>query len=313
MANTFNTAISDEYKYRINKVFDYIESHIGNNFTLEELANVATFSKFHFHRIFQALVGETPFQFILRTRLEKAATQLIYSPKTDITEIAHLCGFSDLSVFSRNFKNRFNLSPSEYRKRKNSNLSQIKGNSKQIENKTSMYFCSVTKSIQWRTTMKINEKIEVKELQDMTVAYLRYVGPYKGNENLFEELWGKMCGWAGARGLMQQKDLKFIVMYHDDPSVTDEKQLRMSVCLTVPKDTKVDGEIGKMHISGGKYLMARFKLNANEFQQAWEYVYGEWLPNSGFQPDDKPCFEMYPEAPENGKYLVDICVPVKPL
>lgn len=113
MANTFNTAISDEYKYRINKVFDYIESHIGDNFTLEELANVATFSKFHFHRIFQALVGETPFQFILRTRLEKAATQLIYSPKSDITEIAQLCGFSDLSVFSRNFKSRFNLSPSE--------------------------------------------------------------------------------------------------------------------------------------------------------------------------------------------------------
>lgn len=62
-----------EYLSRINKTFDYIELHLEKPMTLEELATVANFSKFHFSRIFQSIVGETPFQFILCVRLEKAA------------------------------------------------------------------------------------------------------------------------------------------------------------------------------------------------------------------------------------------------
>ena len=58
--------VSTEYIFRINKTFDYIESNIEKPMTLEELATVANFSKFHFSRIFQSIAGETPFQFILR-------------------------------------------------------------------------------------------------------------------------------------------------------------------------------------------------------------------------------------------------------
>lgn len=61
-----------EYKSRINRVFDYIEKNIEKQFSLVELASQASFSKYHFDRIFLAMVGETPFQFINRVRLEKA-------------------------------------------------------------------------------------------------------------------------------------------------------------------------------------------------------------------------------------------------
>jgi AraC family transcriptional regulator len=67
-----------------------------------------------------------------------------------------------------------------------------------------------------------------------------------------------------------------------------------------------------MEIEDAKYVIARFELGAQDFQEAWSWVYGQWLPTSGYQPDDKPCFEMYPEAPKDGKFIVDICVPVKP-
>jgi len=304
--------IESEYKSRINRTFDYIETNLEKPFTLEELANIANFSKFHFNRIFQGVVGETPFQFVLRLRLEKAASLISTNKADSITEIAMKCGFADISIFSRNFKNYFEKTATQYRNEK-SNLSQLNSNTKQLTDKTSMYFCTDLNKIKWRTNMKLNKSVEVKELPKMTVAYIRHIGPYKGDEKLFEKLWNKLFTWAGPRGLIGGPNFKSLIIYHDDPNVTLEDKLRMSICITVPKETKIDGEIGKMEIEAAKYVIARFEVTASEFQQAWEWIYGQWFPSSGYQPDDKPCFEMYPEEPKNGKFIVDICVPVKPI
>jgi AraC family transcriptional regulator len=301
-----------EYKSRINKTFDYIENNLEKPFTLDELASVASFSKFHFSRIFQAMTGETPFQFILRVRLEKAASLIRTQNNESITQVAFRCGFSDLSIFSRNFRNLFGCAPSRYRMQK-SNLSQTDSNHQQAEERPSVYFCFELNTIKFKSNMRTNKSVEVKELPKMTVAYLRHIGPYKGNEKLFENLWNRLFAWAGPRGLIGGRDFKSLVIYHDDPNITDEQKLRMSLCITVPADTKVDGEMGKMDIEAAKYMIARFEVTASEFQEAWEWIYGQWLPSSGYVPDDKPCFEMYPEEPKDGKFVVDICVPVKPL
>jgi AraC family transcriptional regulator len=308
-------ALSSEYISRINKTFDYIELNLEKPMTLEELATVANFSKFHFSRIFQSIVGETPFQFILRIRIEKAATLILTNKKESISEIAYKCGFSDISIFSRNFKNYFQVSASQYRAKKSnkSNLSQHERNIHQTEEKPSLYFCPEIKTIKWRTNMKLNKSVEVKELPKMTVAYIRHIGPYQGDDKLFESIWNRLFSWAGPRGLIGGKDFKSLVIYHDDPNVTTGDKLRMSVCITVPEGTKVEGEVGKMVIDSAKYVIARFELTAQDFQQAWEWIYGQWFPTSGYQPDDKPCFEMYPEEPKDGKFIVDICVPVKPI
>jgi hypothetical protein len=53
-----------------------------------------------------------------------------------------------------------------------------------------------------------------------------------------------------------------------------------------------------------------------DYQPAWNFIYGTWLPESGFQPDDRLCYESYPmdvQATVPDKHVVDICVPVKPL
>ena len=308
-------ATNTEYISRINKTFDYIEWNLDKQMTLEQLAAAANFSKFHFNRIFLSIVGETPFQFILRVRLEKAAMLIHNNPKKSISEIASDCGFTDISIFSRNFKAHFKVSASQYRANKsnNSNLSQVDSNKHQSHQTASQYFCPEFQTIKWRTNMQLNKSVEVKELPKMTVAYIRHIGPYKGNDALFEGIWNKLFSWAGPRGLIGGKDFKSLVVYHDDPNVTVEDKLRMSVCITVPPATKVEGAVGKMDIEAARYVICRFEVNAQQFQQAWDWVYGEWFPASGYQPDDKPCFEMYPEEPKNGLFVVDICVPVKPL
>lgn len=323
-----NKYLREEYISRINSVIDYIETNIDEDLSLENLAKIASFSRFHFHRIFRTMVGETLNQFIQRVRIEKAASQLINNPKKSITEIAFDCGFSGSAAFARAFKDKFQMNASDWRLGGHLNNRKIRktiSKNHQIFSKiredfdiSSYYIDSETQNQTWRIKMKDKSKIqvEVKNMPESNVAYIRHIGPYKGDTKLFESLFNKLMKWAGPRGLLRFPETKCLCVYYDDPKITDEDKLRLDVCITVPADTPVDGEVGKMTISSGKYAVARFEITSEEFQEAWDTVYSVWLPESGYQPDDKPCYEIYhndpKEHPEN-KCIVDICIPVKPL
>jgi AraC family transcriptional regulator len=60
-------------------------------------------------------------------------------------------------------------------------------------------------------------------------------------------------------------------------------------------------------------MVASFELKPHQFQEAWTWIFGQWFPESGYQPADGQPFEMYSKEPENGICPVDICIPVKPL
>lgn len=318
-------SIQDRYKQsskeiyiaRINRVLDYIENNIDKELDLDLLSKIAGFSKYHFHRLFSVLIGETLNSFIKRLRIEKAASMLIDNPKVSITTIALHCGFSSLQTFSRSFNEHFNMSASKFRNegyKKVSKNSKTKSN-KWKENITSFEYIQ-SKILKERRSYKMKAEVKVKSIPDLHVAYIRHIGPYKGNTKLFEELFGKLKKWAGPRGLLQFPKTKAIAVYHDDPKVTDEANLRLSICITVPEDTEVDGEICKMVIPGGKYAVARFRLKADQYEDAWQSLIGGWLPESGYQPDDRPCYEDYindPKEHPRNIHIVDFYFPVKPL
>ena len=159
-------------------------------------------------------------------------------------------------------------------------------------------------------------KVVVKDCQEKTVVYVRHIGPYKENPELFSSLMQKLCAWAGPRNLLHFPDTEFIIIYHDNPEITDENKLRISVCITASASTPVEGEIGKMVIPAGKYAFTRFRLGSTGYQEAWNWVYGQWLPTSGYAPDDRPCYEQYYNGPDDnpeGLMDLDIVVPIKPL
>mgnify|MGYP000849107238 CR=1 FL=1 len=332
-----------EYKARINAVMDYIQNNLHKPLSLNELARVANFSPYHFHRIFSSIVGETLNSFIQRLRIEKAASMLKANPKKSITEIALDYGFSSSASFARLFKETYRMSASLWRSggyeqfskigKTQSKIGKTVSNDCKEQSSSSQYF-SISNSenggakpsnwmenfnYQFRRTqmsLKPEPTVEVKTIPAFSVAYIRHIGPYKGNDQLFKDLLGKLMTWAGPRGLLGQPDLKVICAYHDEPEITDEQKLRISLGISVPKDFKVDGEFGKMEISEGKYAVDHFEINSNQFQDAWDYICGEWLPQSGYQMDDGLCYELYlndpAEHPEN-KHIVDIHVPIKPL
>jgi len=325
------TSRRHEYMARINRVIDYIEAHLAEELSLEVLAKVACFSSFHFHRIFSAMTGETLNAFVRRLRVEKAASLLLANPSRSITEVALDAGFSSPSVFARVFKESFGMSALEWlrqspeersRTQKDRKIGQAFSNPWKAENFVIQHLQRMTEgSNTARITMnpssdrKLTASVTVTEFEPRHVIYVRHVGAYAGLAQVFEGLFGRLYAFAGPRGLLGP-NAETMCVYHDDPSVCDEEKLRVDACLTVPPDTVVSGEIGKMVVPGGKYAVGRFELGMDEYSLAWAAMSGGWLPESGYQFDDRVTFEIYRNNPEEhpeGKCVVDICIPVKPL
>jgi len=209
--------LREEYVSRINCVIDYIESNTGTELSLEGIAGVASFSPFHFHRIFRAMVGETLNHYIQRIRIEKAAAKLIRNPKKSITQIALECGFSSSAAFARVFRETFNMSASEWRSERHLQYRKIrKTDSKEGQalskiqkdfDVSSEYIYSETQNQIWRIKMKDKPQIQadvvVKDIPELQVAYVRHIGPYKGDSELFGKLFEKLMTWAGPRDLIR--------------------------------------------------------------------------------------------------------------
>ncbi len=307
-----------EYVGRVNRVIDYVRANLTGDLRLETLARVASFSPFHFHRVFKSISGETLNDFIRRVRVSTAAMRLLSNPKLSITDVAVGCGYSSPSTFAREFRRAFGTSASEFRRggrdatRK---IRQLAGKNGQDESKNEKDIAdgppyTSDHSSRRRTTMKFS--VEVKQMPEWNVVYARHIGAY----NKIGEAFDRVFKWAGPRGLVRFPETKSLAIYHDSPEVTDPSKLRSDACLTVPAGTKVDGEIGAMKVPGGLFAVAHVEIDVTQFGEAWDKLIGEWMPKSGYQPDDRMCYELYlndPDTHPEKKWLVDICEPVRPL
>ncbi|WDE11585.1 helix-turn-helix domain-containing protein [Thalassomonas haliotis] len=161
---------SNEYKRRINAVLDHLDQHYASEQGLETLAGIANFSPFHFHRIFKAILGESLYKDIQHIRIEKAAHQLKFQQQKSITAIALDCGFNSSAAFARTFKEYFAMSATAWRK----------------NSIASMYIDPETNHAQWNLDMlsRKNVTIEVSDLPEVQLAYLRHIGPLKGQKKV---------------------------------------------------------------------------------------------------------------------------------
>ncbi len=99
------------YTARVNRVMDHIEAHLDETLDLYALAGIAQLSPFHFHRLFQALTGETLADRVRRRRLEVAAGRLLMRPDSTALRIALDVGFNSAEAFTRAFRAHFGVTP----------------------------------------------------------------------------------------------------------------------------------------------------------------------------------------------------------
>jgi AraC family transcriptional regulator len=295
-----------DYKKRVCQAMDFISRNLDRELSLEEIAQSACFSAFHFHRIFRIVVGETVGEFIRRLRLEWAANRLLSNRQDSITTIALDCGFSSSQNFAKAFRTHFDISPSEYRKSKRGNMNSNERNEISLQT----LYNSIEELVDSTNLDRSeNMKAEVKPMPEYHVAYVRKMGPY-GQETC-EKAFGELMQWAAPRGLLDQGTM--LGLYWDNPEVTPAEKCRTDACISVPEETLPEGSVGIQKIEGGPYAVCRFEITADGFAGAWEEAFG-WLIKNGYECEDRPCYELYhnngDEHPE-GKWIVDICIPLK--
>lgn len=276
----------EDYHERINLIIEYINNHLDENIDLGKLADMSHFSRFHFHRIAKAFLGEPVGSFITRMRIETAARLLRYTD-IPVMDIAYKVGYDVPSSLSKTFKQFYGISPNDYR-----------------NNKT----FTIMKPFQVKPELKLEEKVSV--FGDKQVLYVRLTGDYIKND--YCGAWQKLWQFVFSEKI-KITEAEFICIYHDDPKVTESGKLRTDVCLVINKQVSPKGEIGVKTIRGGRYVVYTYEGPYENLGSVYDTIYGKYIPEGGYAIDQKPGFEKYLNSPEDTapeKLLTEIYVPV---
>lgn len=153
----------------------------------------------------------------------------------------------------------------------------------------------------------MNAKPEIREVSKMNLAYVSGMGP----QNL-QAAYEKLIRWARPKGLLH-RETKMITVYHDSFKVTEAEKVRMSASLLLKEPVKAEGEIALMTIDGGKFIVAGFEIELNEFEKSWTALF-LWMNENGYRKADRNPFELYHndfnDHPEK-KAIVDFYIPIE--
>jgi AraC family transcriptional regulator len=234
-----------------------------------------------------------------------------------VLEVALDHGFASAATFARAFRARFGMSATEWRRggaeRWPARRRLQRKLGKQLR-KPGNAWPRPASHTRPRRTKEATMTIRVEEQPARHVVYMRNVGPYGAHG--IPELWRRLHQWLETRGLSVDTTVRLGVS-HDDPAVTPAEKCRYDACLVVPADFPADRWVNVTDIPGGRYAVTEFVGTALEIEAAWHRIFSEWLPTSGYQPDDRPCFELYRGDPavdaKSRRFRCDRCLPVKAL
>lgn len=288
------------YKERILRVLVHIQRHLDDEISLDDLADVACFSPYHFHRIFSGMVGESVKEHIRRLRLERAAQRLRFTGQP-IVDIALGAGYDAHEAFTRAFRQMFDESPQEFRKR---HRPLAYG-----PTRTGVHFSADGTVGDFDPVQRGGTfEARIETLPATRLAFVRHTGPY----NQVGGAWRRLMAWAGPRGLFGAS-LRLIGVVHDDPEITAPERVRYDAGLVVGEQVAPEGEIGVQTIEEGRFAVARHKGPYDTLGATYVRLCGEWAPRAGHELRSAPALELYLNspgmtAPEN--LLTDVYVPV---
>ncbi len=275
-----------DYQARLNRVLDFIHDHLDNDLDLNRLAEVACLSPYHWHRIYHGMLGETVAATVRRLRLHRAAGDLVRSNK-GLREIARTCGFHSTQSFSRVFRSAFGITPGAYRTRG----------------------IPSTHSLELKEPTHAMYTVTIREFPPAHALTIAHTGSYMTISRAFDQL----SGWIAAHGARSQA-ARMVGIFYDDPSVVPEDQLRSRAGVILPIDLAPEPPVERTVIPGGRYAVVRHQGPYAELYPVYQWLYGQWLPQSGEVPADAPAFEEYLNTPMDTAppdLLTDICVPLR--
>ncbi|OBP13200.1 hypothetical protein A5320_19295 [Rheinheimera sp. SA_1] len=274
---------SMQYQQRFQRVIDYIYQHLSEDLTLEQLAEQAWMSPWHFHRTYRLLAEEPVNMTVRRLRLQSAAGQLLRS-ELSLLQIARQLRYSSAEALSRAFRKQYGVSPQLY---KQQHRHQLTADASVEEFKNMMLQPSAQPDLQ-------AYPIEIQPFDTISLIGLPHQGDYLGIGQTFD----KLAMLAGAAGLLGQHS-RFFGLYYDDPLTVPAKDQRALACVSVPADTKLNpsqpgaGQLQYLTLPQGTTVSLLFQGDYAQLEQPYNWLFGQWLPHSGEELADFPPFEEY--------------------
>lgn len=287
----------NDYGVRINRALNYAQKKLPHHIELEEVAKIAAFSPYYFHRIFFLMVGENFSEFMRKRRLEWAAIELLTSHRR-IIDISLEVGFESQESFSRAFKNYFKVTPAKFRK------DRYKPKEKHFSLHDVFY-------------IKKGEimKPEIIEKESFTVIGLVQTYDAPDFKKAFDQ-------WEIFKKKSQQADiLKTDMLYGISliPISTYKQQnctgifKYLTACQKIDKETKIPEDMITLEIPKQKYAKYTFKGPISGFQAFITNIWMYYLPASGLEVIEAPEIEVYDKRIniESHESEMDYLIPIK--
>ena len=256
-----------------NDIMYYIYTHIDTNIDIEELSIDLNISKFHMHRVFKEAFDKNIYESIKSIRLQKASNLILTNRYSTISDIAKLCGYSSQSTFIKVFKDRFNMTPKEWRKGGYKNYSD---------------------EILSQSMLAKHSTAEFKDIVPTIVKMPAFKSFYirnKGYNMNIKNTWQKLQTWVLSNDI---NDYKQIALLHDNPTITPLSECQYIACI-VPSEQELitSDRLPDFKISDGVYAKFDLKGKQGDALKLIHWVYHEWMLENEYETTTKPSYVIY--------------------
>ncbi len=283
-----------DYHRRIARVIEAILANPGAPHTVDSLAAVAHLSPYHFHRIYRALTGESIAETVQRVRLAQAAYRLTVADDS-VTTVAGNVGYDSPQAFARAFRGLTGVSPSIFQTRQKNLLAPRAEKDPIASDGTEASTADVS-------------FVELIELAPLDVLGLRHQGPTATIKQTFRTL-SQTLG----REMDSTRVLGKIGIVSGDPE-DEHGDFRYLAGVVTAEPMEAVGPLEATRVEGGLYAAHRLVGPYALIGPTFAALFGGWLPQSGYEPDDRPALELYrntPSAERRHECITDLLIPIR--
>lgn len=275
-----------------NDIIYYIYKYIDTHINLDELSEDLGVSKFHMHRIFKNEFGKNVYESIKSIRLQKASSLLLTNKNSTITQIAKMCGYSSQTSFSKVFKEKFLMTPKEWRSGGyNSYADTILTKSESASNSTADFSSLVP---------------TILKMPRMRAYYIRH----QGYDRSIKETWQKLQTWTLCNNVAEFTQ---IGLHHDNPTIIPLNECQYIACVVLEKEMK-NATLPTLLIPEGVYAKFDFNGKYGDVLKFMNWVYFEWLIKSGYETTTNPSYAIYHKnhfLSDDEKFELSYYIPIR--
>lgn len=290
--------VTHSYRARMIRILDFIDAHLDEALDLDRLSHEAALSKFHFHRLFRALVGLPVHRYVQLARMKRSSWRLAFRDQDSVTAIAMDAAYEAPEAFARAFRKQFGQSPSAFR-----------------DSPDWVRCLSVLGPLDTARSHTMIRPYALDEVQVCAVEPIRIaVMQHRGRPEQLGDTLRRFIAWRRSHGLSPSRAATF-TLWHDDPRTPGPEGVRIDLAVGIdnPEQFAADGIVAG-EIPGGRRARLRVNGASDDLEAPASWLYGEWLPQSGEEAADLPLYcqrlRFFPDVPAH-ETVTDLYLPLK--